>query len=141
MADYFADEPEFVNQTWDDPLLAIAAYWRVVHKVLFTQAARYPSWRLISHEALSADPIFTFQRLYRDLDLPWSGAIERRIRAMTEQPNAASNPRGVHQFTRNSQGIFSQRLHAIPRETRRKIFDIVQDVALPLYPRESFAID
>ena len=39
---------------WNDPILAIAAYWRVVHKkCLLQQAARHPSWLVIAHEDLS----------------------------------------------------------------------------------------
>lgn len=141
VADYFADELEFVNHQWDDPILAIAAYWRVVHKVLLQQAARHPSWLVIAHEDLSAEPIPTFRTLYNKLDLPWSWWVERHIRALTERPpRRGGNPR-IHQFARSSKDIFAARLHSVSRETRRKIFDIVEDVALPLYSRESFAID
>lgn len=141
VADYFADEPEFVQRQWDDPLLAIAAYWRVVHRVLLRQAARHPSWRVLTHEALSAEPVPIFQRLYDQLNLPWSARVERRIRALTEGSSGRGGKQPVHQFSRSSKDIFAHRLHAIPPETRRKIFDIVQDVALPLYPRKTFAID
>jgi hypothetical protein len=141
VADYFADEPEFVNQQWDDPVLAIAAYWRIAHKVLLRQAARHPSWIMVSHEALSAEPILTFRTLYDQLDLPWSSWVKRRICALTEGSTRQRKNQPVHQFARSSKDIFATRLHSVPKETRRKIFDIVEDVASPLYPRETFAID
>lgn len=141
VVDYFSDEPEFVSQGWDDPILAIAAYWRVAHKVLLYQVTRHPSWLVISHEDLSAEPVATFRTLYDKLDLPWSWWIERHIRALTERPTRNRGNPQVHQFARSSKDIFAARLHSVPKETRRKIFDIVGDVASPLYPRESFAID
>lgn len=145
VADYFADEPEFTHQRWTDPMLAMAAYWRIAHKVLLTQAARHPSWLVITHEALSAAPVATFHTLYQELNLPWSDRIEQRIQRLTEPKSRGlpqiAPPKTVHQFARRSNTIFAERLQAIPQATRRKIFDIVQDVALPLYPRETFAID
>ncbi|PSN20048.1 hypothetical protein C7271_04115 [filamentous cyanobacterium CCP5] len=139
--DYFADDMDFVERQWDDPVLAIAAYWRIIHKVLLAQAERYSSWQVVSHEALCEQPVATFHRLYQNLDLPWSAGIERHIRHLTEQKNTDSRTTRVHDFTRSSKDIFLTRLCSIPKETRRKIFDVVQDVALQVYSKDSFLIE
>ncbi|WP_299489984.1 hypothetical protein [Acaryochloris sp. IP29b_bin.137] len=46
-----------------------------------------------------------------------------------------------HDFNRNSAEIFSIRRDSLTIEERKIIFDHVQDVALQIYSRDSFAID
>ncbi len=46
----------------------------------------------------------------------------------------------VQDFKRDSAGIFELRKNSLTIEERRKIFDIVKDVALDFYPEESFSI-
>lgn len=141
LEDYFAEDMDFVHHQWPDPALAIAAYWRIVHKVLLLQAKLYPSWQIITHEALSNEPVYIFRSLYNSLDLQWTPRIERQIRNLTEHRAAAGKKAQVHNFTRSSKDIFKARLNSVPKEMRRKIFDIVQDVALQVYSRNSFDID
>lgn len=141
IADYFADEPDFLHRAWDDPMLESAAHWRATYKMLLAQAAKYPDWEVVTHEELSANPIPVFKRLYEALALPWSEGVERKVRRLTEGRTARARSGRVQDFRRNSADIFAMRRDAVPKERRRAIFEIVQDVALELYPRESFAID
>ena len=141
LEDYFADDMDFVHRHWEDPVLAIADYWRIVHKVLLAQSKQYSSWQVITHEALSEKPIPMFQSLYHSLNLPWTPRIENKIRHFTEHKVRLPKETQIHSFARSSKDIFTARLNSIPKETRQKIFDIVQDVALQVYPRDSFAID
>lgn len=140
--DYFSDEADFPTKVWPDPVLAAAAFWRIVYKVLLTQSSKYPDWQVITHEKLSQEPVTTFKRLYEVLELPWSESIKRRILKLTQGNRSAEARKGIVQdFQRNSANIFAMRRDSLSLEERRAIFEVVEDIALQIYPRESFAID
>lgn len=140
--DYFAKEKDFICQDWSNPVLAAAAFWRIIYKVLLTQADKYPDWQVITHEQLSQEPVSTFKKLYDVLNLPWSKSIEKKIIRQTQGNSSAEAKQGtVQDFKRNSADIFQLRRDSLSLDERKAIFDIVQDVALKVYTRESFAID
>lgn len=139
--DFFPDEESFFTKEWSDPISAASAFWRVVYKVLLTQASRYPDWTIITHEELSQKPVEIFRELYNDLHLPWSQSIESKILKQTQGSRSTDAQKGVVQdFKRNSSNIFNVRLRSIPIEERQMIFDIVHDVALNVYDEETFAL-
>jgi hypothetical protein len=140
--DFFADEPDFLFRSWPNRMLESMAHWRATYKVLLQQAEEHSDWQVITHEALSEQPIAVLQTLYGNLGLPWSPAIARRLRTLTSASNSATaRPGRVQDFKRDSARIFRLRRDAVPVEQRRQIFEIVKDVALDLYSRESFALD
>jgi hypothetical protein len=140
--DYFSDDTDFVTRDWSDPVLGAAAFWRAMHKVLLTQASKYPDWQVVTHERLSQDPVSTFRHLYDALDLPWHGSVQRKILRLTQGNRSAEARSGaVQDFRRNSADIFKMRRDSLTLRERKAIFEIVEDVALQLYTRESFAID
>ena len=139
--DYFKDEPDFFSKQWSDPLLAAAAHWRVAYKVMLAQANKYPDWQVITHEELSQNPISTFSNLYEKLELPWSEQIERKIIKLTQTNTSTQARKGrVQDFYRNSADIFKARRNSLTKEERRAIFEVVEDIALQIYPEESFAL-
>lgn len=139
--DYFAEEAQFFDKQWSDPLLAAAAFWRIVYKVILTQAKKYPGWIVLTHEELSQQPVETFHHLYEQLDLPWSTRVEHKIRVQTEGNKSADAKQGVVQdFKRNSADIFQQRINSLSQQERQDIFEITGDVALQLYSKDSFAV-
>ncbi|WP_319423434.1 sulfotransferase [Pleurocapsa sp. FMAR1] len=140
--DFFAEEPNFLDREWKSPIETSAAYWRVVHKVLYSQNKNYPDWHIIKHEDMSQKPIVVFKKLYRSLELPWSNSIERKIIEMTGVKDSKKVTSGkVHSLRRNSSEIFKASIESLSIEERKAVFEIVQDVASPIYSRESFAID
>lgn len=140
--DFFSDEPDYLEKEWSNPIETTAAYWRTVHKVFFSQSRKHPNWHIVKHEDLSQDPVAVFHKLYLELDLPWSDSIERQIIEMTGAKGSNKVTSGkVHSLRRNSSEIFKASIQSLSQEERRAIFDIVKDVALPIYSRESFAID
>lgn len=142
ITDYFTDDEEFIHRDYSDPLVSTAAYWRATYKVLLAQANKYPSWQIITHEQLSQKPLHVFKKLYRNLDLPWHQSIESRIIKLTQNNGSGEAKKGVVQdFNRNSSEIFKLRVKSLSWAERKMIFDVVQDVALSIYNRESFAID
>jgi hypothetical protein len=139
--DYFADEADFLTKDWSDPVLAAAAFWRVIYKVLLAQASQYPDWKVITHEQLSQQPISAFKQLYNDLDLPWSESVQNKIIKQTQGNRSAEAKKGrVQDFKRNSAEIFKMRRDSLSLQERQSIFEIVKDVALQVYTEESFAI-
>lgn len=140
--DYFDDDADFMNRDWSNPVLGAAAFWRAIYKVLLSQASKYPDWEVVTHERLSRDPVSTFRHLYSVLELPWHGSVERKIHQLTHgNRSAEARPGAVQDFRRNSADIFEMRRNSLSLQERREVFEIVEDVALQLYSRESFAID
>jgi hypothetical protein len=141
--DYFANESEFINKQYNNPILGAAAYWRTIYKVLLSQANQYQDWQVFTHEELSKNPIFIFKNLYNELNLPWSESVKRKIISLTqENNNSARAKKGlVHDFKRNSADIFKSSLESVSIQERREIFEIVQDIALNIYSKKSFYLD
>lgn len=140
--DYFSEEVELMNKKYSNKILGSAAYWRATYKVLLQQINQHPDWPVIIIEELSADPIPYFKKLYSNLDLPWSEKVKQSIITLTQKNRSIEARKGIVQdLKRNSAGIFQHHRDSLSLEERREIFDIVQDVALTMYSRESFAID
>ena len=140
--DYFSEDLDFINREYANPILAASAYWRAVYKVLLTQANKYSDWHVFTLEESSQNPVDFFNNLYQNLDLPWSESVRQKIIKLTQENHSAKAKQGIVQdLKRNSADIFKMSLESISRQERREIFDIVQDVALQIYSRESFALD
>ena len=139
--DYLKGETELLERDWSDPLSEAMACWRLAHLVVLAQIEKYPDWQLVTHEALSRQPLETFRQLYDALGLSWSQRIARRLEGMTQGRSAEASGGRVVDMNRDSAGIFEKRRDSIPKKERQAIFDVTGDVALQLYDRESFAID
>lgn len=139
--DYLSDDAELLNRSWDSPLLEAMVVWRLTYRLLINQATKYPDWHIVLHEDFCNDPIIVAKELYRSLGLSWSRVVEYRIRRLTSGGSAEASGNQVMDLKRNSANIFELRRNTIPKELRRSIFDVVEDVALPLYSRDSFALD
>lgn len=139
---HFSDEKDFLNKTWSSDLKKSAAHWRAAYKMLLEQADRYSNWYVVTHEELSSNPVSVFKHLYEQLDLPWSSRIERSITRKTKGSNSteASSGRAMD-LNRDSASIFEKRRDSLTREERREIFEIVEDIAMEIYPKESFALE
>ena len=139
--DYFAEEADFINQNFGNPILEAAAVWRAMYKVLLSQASKYPDWQIITHEELCESPVAVFKNIYHKSDIHWSQAIENKIIKLTQSKSTEAKQGLVQDFNRNSADIFKMRRDSLNLEERKQIFDIVQDVALQIYSRESFNIN
>lgn len=142
VSDFFDDERHKILCEYNDPLRAAAAYWRAVHKVFLAQLSKYPSWISITHEELSENPIKIFKMLYDDLGIPWSKRVEDKIIKQTQKSSSPQAKKGIVQdFNRKSADIFKTRVNELSLDERRIVFELVQDVALKIYPRSSFYLD
>jgi len=140
--DYFSDDVDALRRSWPSRFLESMGHWRAAYKLLLTQARKYPDWQVVTHEAISENPLSEFKRLYDALDLPWSASLARRIERLTGAGNSTEASAGrAMDLKRNSAGIFEMRRDELTPDERRAIFDVVQDVALEVYSKESFALD
>lgn len=131
--------------TWfnknSDELQNAAAHWRLLTQVVVNQAKKYDGWELVKLEDLSNNPVDEFKALYGRLGLPWSESVKKKIINTTQVKGKAEVKNNlVQDFKRDSAKIFELRLNSLSKEERRKIFDIVKDVALEFYSEESFAL-
>ena len=140
--DHFGDEPEFLARAWPSRLMEAMGHWRATYKVLLAEAERAGDWQVVTHEDLCEAPVSTFRGLYATLGLPWSARVRKKIEDLSgSRSSAEARGNQAMDLSRNSSALFELRRDAVPSEQRREIFDIVQDVALQFYSRESFAID
>lgn len=141
LEDHFGgDISDWFNDRSDD-IQNAAAHWRVLTQVALNQSRKYGNWHLVTLESLSNDPVNGFKALYEKLDLPWSSSVENKIIKTTQVKGKAEVKNNlVQDFKRDSAKIFELRKNSLTRAERRKIFDIVKDVALEFYPEESFSI-
>lgn len=66
-----------------DPVSNGAAIWTLVYGVLADAERRSPGrMRFLDMDRVLAEPLPTYAGLYRELDLPWSAAVEGRIRKL-----------------------------------------------------------
>jgi hypothetical protein len=139
---YLSDETEMLHREWPSRFLESMAHWRLLHKMILRQARKHPEWIIITHERLSAQPFQTFRYLFDRLDLSWTKHTVRTIERLTGQSNSARARHGqAMDLSRDSAHLFEMRRDSLTSEERRQIFEIVNDVALQLYSRESFALD
>jgi hypothetical protein len=140
--EHFADEQAFLQRDWPSRLMEAMGHWRATYKVLLKEAERAGDWQVVTHEDLCDAPVATFQGLYEVLDLPWSARVRKKVQDLTgSRSSAEARGNQAMDLSRNSSALFALRRDSVPMEQRREIFDIVQDVALQVYSRESFAID
>jgi hypothetical protein len=90
---------------------------------------------------LSSQPLSSFQYLYDELGLPWTSRVARTVEKLTgsTNPTEARHDQAMD-LSRNSANLFEMRRNSLTPEERREVFDVVHDVALQLYSKESFAL-
>lgn len=138
---FFPDDNAFFARTWKTRMHEAMAHWRAAYKILLDQADTHGDWSVVVHERLSANPVSEFRRLFERVGISFSSSTERAIVSMTSHDSTSARDGRVQDFKRDSSRIFEQRRDSVPAEQRREIFEIVEDVALRIYDRASFAID
>jgi hypothetical protein len=140
--DYFEDQRELFRHDWRDPLDRAAICWRILNQALLAQAARHPEWPVLRHEDVSARPLEHFHRLYARYGLPWSRGIEQTIGRLTSASNPTEAKSGsVQNFRRNSGDLLSHGIRRFTAQQRARIYELTREVAEPLYPISSFALE
>lgn len=140
-ADYLLADQDLWRSEWKSPLEGAAAHWRLIHMILQEQASRYPDWKIIKLEEISAQPVDGFKQLYNELSLPWSGMVERRILKMTQGAGSGEvRSNRVQDLSRNSAKIFELRKNSLSAKERRLVYEVVKDVSQVHYCERSFGL-
>ena len=139
--DYLSDDYELMKRKNLDAIQKISILWRVAHKVIFNWAKKYKKWIIVKHEDISNNPINEFYKLYETLELTWSKNIENKINKYTNSKNPINiNINKTTGSIRNSKAIFNERIQSLSLIEREKVFNIVKDVCLEYYNRNSFKL-
>ena len=139
LEDYFNGEASIFDVDPRDRVAGAAVLWLALNRVLLEQSSRHPDWIVVVHEELCAEPVATFRRLFDQLGLPWSSYVERAVRRRTGAHNKAE-ARSWQDHFRDSAALFELRRNMLTPAEREKVFAITREVALRIYPEESFGL-
>jgi hypothetical protein len=137
--DYFGGDASIFDLGPSDRVAGAAVLWLALNRVLLAQRDRHPDWVVVVHEELCKAPIATFHRLFEQLDLPWSSRVERAIRRQTGAHNKAEAA-SWQDHHRDSAALFELRRGMLTPAEREKVLEITGEVALRIYPEESFGL-
>jgi hypothetical protein len=137
--DYFDGDPSIFDVEPNDRVAGAAVLWLALNRVLLEQRARHPDWLVVVHEELCQAPVATFRRLFDQLDLPWSSRVERAVRNQTGAHNKAEAT-SWQDHHRDSAALFELRRGMLTPADRAKVLAITREVALRIYPEESFGL-
>jgi len=143
MDDHFRNsglKPSRINSTLPEHVEDSCLHWCLVNQVLLDWAETH-DWNVVTHETLCDEPLRTFKRLYRTLELPWSRHVRRKVRSLTTGESAKAKNNEVQDFNRDSESIFETRVRSISKENRQEIYDVTKDVALRVYSESSFRMN
>jgi len=81
----------------------IAWYWRAVNELILHVASSHPDTPIVEHEAFSQDPEGITKQLYQRFDIPFTHAVETKLKAMTSTDNPTDPTNNdIHVLKRNS---------------------------------------
>lgn len=137
--DYFDGDASIFDVDPEDRVAGAAVLWLALNRVLLEQRDRHPDWIVVVHEELCKAPVATFQQLFNQLDLPWSSRVERAVRQQTGAHNKAE-AKSWQDHRRDSAALFELRRAMLTPADRAKVLAITGEVALRIYPEESFGL-
>ena len=119
----------------DDIIGQASLLWAMVYRSVQLACQQIPSVNVVRHEDLSVDPVAGFRKLYGELGIEFSWAVERRVRESSSADNPAELARGkVHSVKLDSRAnLHSWKRRLSPEEIAR-VRRLTEDVAHEYYP-------
>lgn len=112
------------------PVEEAALLWKCIYSVLTTYADRNPEMMVVSHEALSRDPVGGFRSLYARLGLSFTPRVAVEIERATGERNPADPEEGgTHSIYRDSRGSVARWKSVLHRSDVDRIRELTQDLA------------
>ncbi len=115
-----------------------ALVWLLAHSVVRDQLAANPNLILVRHEDLAARPMVVFRRLCRQLEIPFTASMSRRILSSTQGRRVQARGNRATDLVRDSRalaGVWQTRLDPDEIKTIRElvapIFGDFYDTWLP----------
>ena len=75
--------------------------WNLIHHMIAKYKEKYPDWMFISHEDLSANPIYGFSNIFHHLKLPYSKQVQNKVIKFSSSENL-TNPHKLSKIKRDS---------------------------------------
>ena len=108
--------------------------WRIFYSTIRQYQEEFPDWIFVKHEALSANPVEEFRKLYQELDLSYTQEIEERIRDFTNDDHFSDpiryQPSKLKRDSRTNMNLWKRRLK---RDEIRFIKENVGEVSRYFY--------
>jgi hypothetical protein len=135
LADRFFDDEELqlIERYKSGSVIGKAALtWRLLNKVLLRFHEMLPDAALVTHEQLSAEPIPTFELIFKSVGLPFSQSIQRRIEKHTSGDSKFGRRR-VQRFKRDSKSIAARSQATLDAAEKAEIMLIAEPIASKVY--------
>jgi len=114
------------RETKKDIIENAALLWKVFYTQVLMYQKNYPEWFYITHEELSLDPVFNFERLFDYLELEFNTSVKRYITESTQ-----SNVSG--EFKRDSAENTLKWQKKLSEQEKTHIFNITHSVSDHFY--------
>jgi hypothetical protein len=109
--------------------------WTMVYSFVHAACRKTPSIRVVRHEDLSIDPSAGFRKLYTELGLSFTPAVEKRILASSSSENPAELSRKkVHSVKLDSRANLDNWKHRLSAEEIARIRRETEEVSYLFYP-------
>jgi hypothetical protein len=103
-----------------DPLERVVWQLGLMTAALEEAVARQPQWRVQVHEEMCADPTGSFRRLYGELGLEWTGAVEAEIK----RGDQAGSGFDLQRRTQDVADSWRTRLGPLELDTLRRVLSV-----------------
>ena len=119
----------------DDILGQASLLWTMVYRFVHAACRKMPSIQVIRHEDLSIDPSAGFRKLYAELGLSFTPAVEKRILESSSSENPAELSRKkVHSVKLDSLANLDNWKHRLSSEEIARIRRETEEVSYLFYP-------
>jgi hypothetical protein len=131
------DDRELLDRHRGDQLESTALLWRVVTRRL-AETTGGAGARLITHEAVSADPSSAFAELRELTALPWSRIADHRLHRLTTAHRSTPSTTGPRQHLRRTSGtVFTTTLAGHDQREIDAVWRVAQPIAERWYRPDS----
>ena len=116
---YLNADVERRNSEPPDRLRDLILQWKLFTAHTLELKARHPDWLFVLHDELCIDPAVYFERIFTELGLSLTPAIENKIR----QESTGSDPQGGHQHShvRDSRAVVDAWKKKIPEGVASRV--------------------
>jgi len=129
----FKEDMEAMPGSTQEVIAQSSLLWKMVYRVVADLQERQPSFIVIRHEDISADPLNQFEQLYKELGLNYSTQAAKTIKSATSDTNPKEiSTRKVHSVRVDSRGNIKQWQQRMSKEDIERVRQLTREVA-PLY--------
>lgn len=137
LAAFRGEIEEFVERP-HDIIEQAGLLWKVLYATVDSYRMERPSWTLIRHEDLSADPHEQFRSLFQTLGLEFSERVERKLASLTTAARVERPHDAVHWMQRDSAQVAHEWRSEMSSEDLGRLRDRVGDVFDRFYSEEEW---